>query len=117
MPRLNTRTHLSAWPEWEDHAGLSLAEPAETREYEHVFYTLEAALAGLGVAMSPWIYVAGDIAAGRLVAPLGFVETPARFFFILPSGPVKPSAAAFRDWLMAEAAAAPNPPASGPPVA
>ena len=110
LPRLNTRTHLSAWPEWEDHAGLSLGEPAETREYEHVFYTLEAALAGLGVAMSPWIYVAGDIAAGRLVAPLGFVETPARFFFILPSGPVKPSAAAFRDWLMAEAAAAPSPP-------
>jgi DNA-binding transcriptional LysR family regulator len=110
VPRLTTRTHISAWAEWEGHTGRTLAEAPETREYEHVFYTLEAALAGLGVAMSPWIYVAGDIAAGRLVAPLGFVETPARFFFILPPGSVKPSAAAFRDWLLAEAAAAPAPP-------
>ncbi len=110
LPRLTTRTHISAWAEWEAHSGHTLGEPSETREYEHVFYTLEAALAGLGVGMSPWIYVAGDIAAGRLVAPLGFVETPARFFFILPPGPAKPSVAAFRDWLMAEAAAAPSPP-------
>jgi DNA-binding transcriptional LysR family regulator len=113
LPRLDTRTHVNAWAEWEAHAGRTLGEPAEAREYEHVFYTLEAAIAGLGVGMSPWIYVAGDIAAGRLVAPLGFVETPARFFFILPEGPAKPSAAAFRDWLLAEAAAAPHPP--GPP--
>jgi len=110
VPRLTTRTHISAWAEWESHTGRAIAEAPETREYEHVFYTLEAALAGLGVAMSPWIYVAGDIAAGRLVAPLGFVETPARFFFILPPGPVKPGAAAFRDWLLAEAAASPAPP-------
>jgi LysR family transcriptional regulator, glycine cleavage system transcriptional activator len=110
LPRLDTRTHISAWAEWEAHSGHALDEPSETREYEHVFYTLEAALAGLGVGMSPWIYVAGDIAAGRLVAPLGFVETPARFFFILPDGPAKPSAAAFRDWLLAQAAAAPSPP-------
>jgi DNA-binding transcriptional LysR family regulator len=110
LPRLNTRTHVAAWSEWEAHAGAALDEPAESREYEHVFYTLEAAIAGLGVGMSPWIYVAGDIAAGRLVAPVGFVETPARFFFILPAGPAKPSAAAFRDWLLAEAAAAPSPP-------
>lgn len=114
LPRLNTRTHVAAWAEWEAHAGSALGEPAETREYEHVFYTLEAAIAGLGVGMSPWIYVAGDIAAGRLLAPLGFVETPARFFFILPAGPAKPSAAAFRDWLLAEAAAAPNPPSEPP---
>jgi DNA-binding transcriptional LysR family regulator len=112
LPRLTTRTHISAWSEWESHTDRALNEPGEVREYEHVFYTLEAALAGLGVAISPWIYVAGDIAAGRLVAPMGFVETPARFFFILPPGPVKPSAAAFRDWLMAEAAAAPSPPAA-----
>jgi DNA-binding transcriptional LysR family regulator len=110
LPRLTTRTHPSAWSEWEAHTGRALGEPAETREYEHVFYTLEAALAGLGVAMSPWIYVAGDIEAARLVAPLGFVETPARFNFILPAGPVKPSAGAFRDWLLAEAEAAPSPP-------
>jgi LysR family transcriptional regulator, glycine cleavage system transcriptional activator len=112
LPRLNTRTHVTAWAEWEAHARQDLGEPTEMREYEHVFYTLEAAIAGLGVGMSPWIYVAGDIAAGRLTAPLGFVETPARFFFILPDGPAKPSAAAFRDWLLAEAAAAPSPPGS-----
>lgn len=110
LPRLDTRTHLPAWAEWESHTGLRLAQPPERREFEHIFYTLEAATAGLGVGMSPWIYVAADVAAGRLTAPLGFVRTPARFHFILPAGEAKPAAAAFRDWLLAQAAQAPAPP-------
>jgi DNA-binding transcriptional LysR family regulator len=110
LPRLDTRTHLPAWAEWESHTGLRLGEPPERQEFEHIFYTLEAAAAGLGVGLTPWIYVAGDVAAGRLAAPLGFVRTPARFHFILPAGETKPAAEAFKAWLLAEAALAPAPP-------
>lgn len=110
LPRLDTRTHLRAWTEWQSHTGLALDEPPERREFEHIFYTLEAATAGLGVGLTPWIYVAGDVAAGRLIAPLGFVSTPARFHFILPEGEPKPAAEAFGAWLLAEAAQAPAPP-------
>ena len=36
---------------------------------------LEAAAAGLGVAIAPQTLVVDDLHAGRLVAPWGFVET------------------------------------------
>ena len=110
LTRLTTGTRQTAWAEWEHHSGLSLPPASEVQEFEHVFYVLEAAAAGLGVGLSPWIYVAGDIAAGRLTAPLGFAPTPSRFWFLTPGGAQRPPVAAFRDWLIAEAAKAPPPP-------
>ena len=109
-PRLHTRPHRQAWAEWSEHAGVAVPEAPENREYEHLFYMLEAAVAGLGVGLSPWIYVANDIAAGRLVAPFGFTRTPARFHLILPGSPPKRGLKAFREWLIEEAATAPAPP-------
>jgi DNA-binding transcriptional LysR family regulator len=117
MPRLHTRSHRQAWREWADHAGMIVDAAAEHREYEHLFYMLEAAVAGLGAGVSPWIYVASDIASGRLVAPYGFVRTPARFHFVAPRGPARPVTAAFREWLLDEAAVSPPPPADAGLVA
>ncbi|THD77723.1 MAG: LysR family transcriptional regulator [Phenylobacterium sp.] len=110
LPRLHTRPHPQAWAEWAGQAGMILPETAEHREYEHLFYMLEAAAAGLGVGLTPWIYVAADIAAGRLAAPFGFVRTPARFQLILPEQTPKRGLAHFRDWLLEESATAPPPP-------
>ncbi|HZZ33511.1 MAG TPA: LysR substrate-binding domain-containing protein [Phenylobacterium sp.] len=108
--RLHTRPHRQAWTEWSHHAGVSVPEAPEHREYEHLFYMLEAAVAGLGVGLSPWIYVANDIAAGRLAAPFGFTPTPAKFHLILSGQPPKRGLRAFREWLIEEAATAPAPP-------
>jgi DNA-binding transcriptional LysR family regulator len=109
-PRLYTRSHRQAWDEWSAHSGIPVPPEPESREYEHLFYLQEAAVAGLGVGISPWIYVANDIAAGRLVAPFGFTPTPARFHLILPGSPPKRGLKAFREWLIEEAATAPAPP-------
>jgi DNA-binding transcriptional LysR family regulator len=109
-PRLHTRPHRQAWAEWSEHAGMPAPEAPENREYEHLFYMLEAAVAGLGVGLSPWIYVANDIAAGRLVAPFGFTPTPASFHLILPASPPKRGLKGFREWLIEEAATATAPP-------
>src|SRR3954454_17883006 len=49
LPRLHTRPHRQAWAEWAGHAGVQIGEAVENREYEHLFYMLEAAVAGLGV--------------------------------------------------------------------
>ena len=116
LPRLHTRTHRQAWDEWAEHAGVRIPEARENREYEHIFYTLEAAIAGLGVGLSPWIYVANDIAAGKLVAPCGFTPTPIRFHLVTPESPPKRGLKAFREWLVEEAAKAPAPPAMLAPV-
>lgn len=110
LTRLTTGTRQTAWEEWERHSGVTLPEPPDTQEFEHIFYTLEAAAAGLGVGLSPWVYVAADVAAGRLAAPLGFAPTPSRFWLLTPPGAIKPGVAAFRDWLLSEAAQVPPAP-------
>jgi DNA-binding transcriptional LysR family regulator len=111
LTRLTTGTRQTAWAEWEAHSGITLPTPPDTQEFEHIFYTLEAAAAGLGVGLSPWVYVAADIAAGRLAAPLGFAPTPSRFWFLTPAGAARPHVEAFRAWLTEEAAKVPAPPA------
>lgn len=110
LTRLTTGTRQTAWAEWERHSGITLPEPPDTQEFEHIFYTLEAAAAGLGVGLTPWVYVAADVAAGRLAAPLGFAPTPSRFWFLTPAGPPKPAVDQFRTWLLEEAAKVPEPP-------
>ena len=110
LTRLTTGSRQTAWAEWEAHSGVTLPAPPDTQEFEHIFYTLEAAAAGLGVGLSPWVYVAGDVAAGRLAAPLGFAPTPSRFWFLTPAGAAKPAVTDFRAWLTEEAAKVPPPP-------
>jgi len=110
LTRLTTGSRQTAWAEWEQHSGVTLPEPPDSQEFEHIFYTLEAAAAGLGVGLTPWVYVAADVAAGRLAAPLGFAPTPSRFWFLTPAGPQRPAVAQFRSWLIEEAAKVPPPP-------
>lgn len=110
LTRLTTGTRQTAWAEWEHHSGVTLPTPPDSQEFEHIFYTLEAAASGLGVGLTPWVYVAADVAAGRLAAPLGFAPTPSRFWFLTPAGRHKPAVAQFRAWLLEEAAKVPPPP-------
>ncbi|WP_293682974.1 LysR substrate-binding domain-containing protein [uncultured Phenylobacterium sp.] len=110
LTRLTTGSRQTAWAEWEGHSGVTLPTPPDTQGFEHIFYTLEAAAAGLGVGLTPWVYAAGDVAAGRLAAPLGFAPTPSRFWFLTPVGARKPAVAQFRAWLIEEAAKVPAPP-------
>ena len=51
---------------------------------EHFYLSLQAASAGLGVAMGPQLLVLDDIAAGRLVAPMGFVADGSQYCLLAP---------------------------------
>jgi len=69
---------------------------------------IEAALAGLGVALVPRLYIEAELAQGRLVAPWPDGKTMAKTFcLVLPesielsAGPVQ----AFAGWLIEEAGA------------
>jgi len=76
---LHTASRPQAWPQWARRSGL---EPDGLRlgaGFEHLYYLLEAAVAGLGVAIAPQPLVAEDLAAGRLAAPWGFVDTGAHW--------------------------------------
>jgi LysR family glycine cleavage system transcriptional activator len=110
MPRLYASTFPEAWPLWSALTGIALPTAAVEREFAHNHSMIEAAVAGMGVAIAPWAFVAPDIDSGRLAAPFGFARRPSRFVFLRPQG--RPDAAidAFRDWLLAEGASSPPPP-------
>lgn len=109
LPRLHTATYEPAWRDWEVMAGLALRPASVNREFDHYFYMLEAAAAGLGVAIGPWAFVQSDLASGRLKAPFGFVAGGAGFVALLPKGGGQAEARVFRDWLIAEGDRTPPP--------
>ncbi len=74
LPILHARTRRNAWSSWSTLTGTPV-EPGGGTEYEHFYFMLEAAIAGLGAGIAPWPLVADDIRAGRLVAPFGFVAS------------------------------------------
>ena len=112
LPRLHTRTFMDSWTEWEAATGMTLPPAAVNREFDHYFYMLEAAAAGLGVAMGPWAFVEGDLAAGRLAAPLGLTPGRTLICALTPKSKSTRAARRFRDWLVVEGAATPPPPGS-----
>lgn len=78
-PLLHTASRPQAWPEWANTMGLSSESLQQAQALPHLYFLLEAATAGLGVAIAPQPLVADDLASGRLLAPWGFRETSARW--------------------------------------
>ena len=69
---------------------------------------LEAAISGLGIAIAPDLLVERELAAGRLVAPLGFVATGFAFAMgIVEARQNEPELALLWQWLMEESEATP----------
>jgi DNA-binding transcriptional LysR family regulator len=69
---LHTATRPQAWDDWRRITGMK-AEPASQQTLEHFYLTLQAAAAGVGVAIAPHAVVRDDLERGQLVAPFGFV--------------------------------------------
>ena len=112
-PRLHTRTWPQAWDNWSEAAGAVLPSGPVERSFDHFSHVLEAAAAGLGVAMAPWIFVADDVTAGRLIAPLGFIKVPGRLTLVRPHGRPSPGLDHLAAWLVEQGERMPVPP--GPP--
>ena len=107
-PRLSAATHPEGWPIFAELAGIELP-PAAERPFAHVHFALDAALAGLGAAVVSWPFCEADIAAGRLVAPLGFRRSESAFAFLTAPGAQSRALDRFRNWLVAEGAKTPEP--------
>ncbi|GAB1479465.1 LysR substrate-binding domain-containing protein [Paracoccaceae bacterium] len=101
-PLLHTKTRRSAWRDWQRLTGC-LETFGTDREFEHFYFSLQAAVAGLGVAVGPWHLVQDDIESGLLAAPLGFVADGTGYYLLSSSGPIDVGSdvAALRDWLQA----------------
>ncbi|AWT12252.1 LysR family transcriptional regulator [Stutzerimonas frequens] len=96
---LHTASRPQAWPNWARQQGLDPARLRLGQSFEHLYFLLEAALAGLGVAIAPQQLVADDLQSGRLLAPWGFVETDARLALWVPARRADRRAERLADWL------------------
>jgi len=81
---LHTTSRPQAWPSWARRNGLEPEALTLGQGFEHLYYLLEAAVAGLGIAIAPEPLVVDDLRAGRLAAPWGFTQTPARLALWVP---------------------------------
>ncbi len=103
-PLLHTTSRPQAWPAWARAQGMSASQLRYGQSFEHLYYLLEAATAGLGVAIAPQPLVADDLAAGRLVAPWGFRATRARWVLGIPRHADDSRLSLLADWLKRELA-------------
>jgi DNA-binding transcriptional LysR family regulator len=101
-PLLHTTSRPQAWPTWARQKHLEPQALKFGQGFEHLYYLLEAAVAGLGVAIAPEPLVAEDVRAGRLVAPWGFDETAARLALWLPKRAADGRAGQLAQWLRHE---------------
>ncbi|MBA1191561.1 LysR family transcriptional regulator [Pseudomonas entomophila] len=99
---LQTRSRPQAWPTWARQQHLDPARLTFGQDFEHLYYLLEAALAGLGVAIAPEPLVADDLRSGRLVAPWGFTPTTAVLSLWVPRRANDRRAERLAQWLRAE---------------
>ena len=110
-PRLHTRTRSGAWDDWARCTGQALPPtPADspTQVFDHFYFSLQAAVAGLGMAMGPWHLVQDDLASGLLVARLGFVADGSRYGLLSSRDATAPHAEAHHallEWPRAQDAA------------
>lgn len=80
---LHVATRPDAWRGWAALAGCAL-RPIREATFEHFYLSLQAAVAGAGVAIGPVALVADDLASGALAAPRGFVADGSRYMLLAP---------------------------------
>ncbi|WP_337263798.1 MULTISPECIES: LysR family transcriptional regulator [unclassified Serratia (in: enterobacteria)] len=89
---LHTSTRPQAWRDWAESQGIALANQPQ-QHFDHFYFSLQAAVAGLGIAIGPWQHVRDDINAGLLTAPFGFQQDGSGYCVltqqkVIPGSPV-----------------------------
>lgn len=106
-PLLHTRTRPSAWRTWAQISGREVPSAARPQMYEHFYFSLQAAIAGLGVAIGTQELTAEDVRSGVLAAPLGFIEDGSSYCLLAPAPPAPGSVhEQLLKWLQGVSAAA-----------
>jgi LysR family transcriptional regulator, glycine cleavage system transcriptional activator len=96
------------WADWLKVAGAQKVDASRGLRLNVADHVLDAAVAGVGVALSLKLIASDDVHSGRLVTPFG-PELPVprnTYYFVCPKGhETRPAVRAFHDWLFAEMAA------------
>jgi DNA-binding transcriptional LysR family regulator len=109
LPRLHRRQNPDAWQLYAEETGIELGNSAVGARYDLHSMLIEAALAGLGVALVPRLYIGTELEQGRLVAPWPDGKAITKNFCLVLPEPIELSARplqAFTQWIVDEATSA-----------
>lgn len=95
---------LPDWTMWLAAAGVTKVDTTGGMQLDRPSDVIDAALAGVGVALGKSALVADDIAAGRLVRPFALTMRGSfnYYFVCTPAAIARPEIQDFRAWLMEE---------------
>jgi LysR family glycine cleavage system transcriptional activator len=99
---LHAATLPEAWPRCLSAAGAAELKSLRDQVFEHFYFTIQAAIEGLGVVMGPLALVCDELRDGRLAAPILEPALRTRGYFVYTrtrSGDAPP-VAALRQWLV-----------------
>jgi DNA-binding transcriptional LysR family regulator len=102
-PRLVHTTRPKAWHDWGQANGIAITgSPGPA--FEHFFMLIEAAKAGMGIALLPRVLIEGPLSEGRLeIISDATLTSPGAYHLITPENRTElPEVIAFRDWLLEE---------------
>ncbi|MFY0477193.1 LysR substrate-binding domain-containing protein [Achromobacter marplatensis] len=106
LPRLHRRQNPDAWQLYAQEAGIVLTNSAVGARYDLHSMLIAAAVAGLGVALVPRLYIEPELEQGSLVAPWPDSKAISKHFCLVLPEPVEFSAGAlqaFAKWILHEA--------------
>jgi len=108
LPRhvlLQQTSRHNNWQEWLEQNDAAHVNPWAGPRFEHVYMVMQAAIAGLGIALLPRLLVLDEVASGRLVIPFpGTLHTQDAYCLVYPASKKSdPRLVLFRHWLLEQA--------------
>lgn len=101
---LHVMTSPGDWRQWLRAAGVTGIDPMRGPKFDSYALTVEAAAHGAGVAMGRSVFLSGDFASNRLVAPFALRLAGQSAWFLLTSRRAAATkVTAFREWILGEA--------------
>ncbi len=97
----------SAWSLWLRKAGVTNVDPRRGLQFDHPTLALDAAADGLGVTLATPLFARNELERGDVVVAFPIEITLDRAYYAITSATSsqRPEVIAFRQWLLAEAAA------------
>src|SRR5690606_13967719 len=98
---MEAKSNVHAWTQWLEQAGCEKPASSEVLRFDEMFFVVQAALEGLGVALVPLSLVADDLAAENLVLAFDGPDVSAAdyAYVVTPRGRNRPLLNEFCSWL------------------